>query len=127
MPWAPACSSSYDLRACVADGNCALSSDRVRAVNGEADGFTGGNADSVRKQLQELTGLTGDAGAYSAFRGNGSGWVMASHGQVEDGDAEHCYMRVGGSVEALDNYWMHGSYDWSRDPNLNWLTGITLP
>jgi hypothetical protein len=60
-------------------------------------------------------------------RSNASGWVMASHGQVEDGEADHCYMRVGGCVSTLDNYWLHGNYDWSRDPNLDWLTGFTLP
>jgi hypothetical protein len=118
----------YDLRACVADGNRALGSDRLRAINGEADGFMGGNADSVRAQLEELTGLTGTSGVYSAFRSNDSGWYMVSHGEVSDGEAEHCYMRNGGcgfNQDRLDSIWTSGGSRWSLEPNLDWLTKFT--
>lgn len=120
--------STYDIRACVANGKRTLTSDRLRAVNGEADDFMGKNANSVRAQLQELTGLTCTSTSYSCFRSNQSGWVMASHAEVEDGAADHCYMRVGGclgSQSVLDEGWELGSAPWTVDPNLQWLTTFT--
>jgi dienelactone hydrolase len=120
---------SYDLRSCVADGNRTLTSDRLRAVNGEADGFMGGNADSVRAQLEELTGLSCGGTAYSCFRSNDSGWYMVTHGEVDDGNAEHCYMRNGdcgfGNQNRLDKNWQTGTMPGSLNPNLDWLTNFT--
>lgn len=118
----------YDLRACVADGNRALPGDRLRAINGEGDGYLGGNADSVRAQSEELTGLVGSSGHYSAFRSNGSGWYMVNHAEVSDGEAEHCYMRNGGcgfNENRLDSLWTNGGSEWSLEPNLDWLSTFT--
>lgn len=117
--------SLYDLRACVADGKRTLPSDRLRAVNGEVDGFMGSAPSSVRSQLQELTGLSCPT-SWSCFRANNSGWYMVSGPETDDGTAEHCYMRVGGCVttSALDSGWT-GTFLWSLDTNLQWLTGFT--
>jgi hypothetical protein len=119
--------STYNLRACVANGSRALSSARLRAVNGEADGFMGGNETSVRGQLQELTGRS--CSTPSCLAADGSGWYIVKHAEVSDGNAEHCYMRAtggcNGSQNSLDQKWLNGTYNWSADPNLQWLSGYT--
>jgi hypothetical protein len=120
--------STYDLRACVAHGRRTLTSDRLRAVNGEADGFMGGSESSVRRQLEELTGLTCASNSTSCLRSNNSGWYVVKHAEVSDGNAEHCYMRHGGcgnNQNTLDQKWLAGTYDWSLKNNLQWLTGFT--
>jgi hypothetical protein len=119
--------SFYDLRACVATGKRALPSDRLRAVNGEADSFMGSTESSVRGQLQELTGRS--CTGTSCFAANGSGWYIVKHAEASDGNADHCYMRASGgcngSQNSLDQKWLNGTYDWSVDPNMQWLTGFT--
>ncbi len=119
--------SFYDLRACVASGKRALSSSRLRAVNGEADGFMGGSESSVRAQLQELTGRS--CTSSSCLASDGSGWYIVKHAEVSDGNAEHCYMRAtggcNGSQSSLDQKWLNGTYNWSVDPNMQWLAGFT--
>jgi hypothetical protein len=119
--------SLYDLRACVANGKRTLTSDRLRVVNGEADGFLGGSESGVRAQTQELTGRS--CTGTSCFASNGSGWYIVKHAEVSDGNADHCYMRAtggcNGSQNSLDQKWLNGTYDWSVDPNVQWLTGFT--
>lgn len=121
--------SFYNLRSCVADGNRSLPSSRLRAVNGEADGFMGGSASSVRGQLEELTGQSCGSNAYQCAASNDSGWYMVTHGEVQDGDAEHCYMRVGGcgstNQNTLDQNWQVGTTGGALNYNLDWLTGFT--
>ncbi|HEY0096698.1 MAG TPA: hypothetical protein VGB96_20370, partial [Archangium sp.] len=121
--------SIYDLRACVANGKRTLTSDRLRAVNGEADSFMGSSESSVRGQLQELTGRS--CTATSCFASNGSGWYIVKHAEASDGNADHCYMRAtggcSGSQNSLDQKWLNGTYAWSADPNLQWLSGFTQP
>jgi hypothetical protein len=119
--------SSYDLRACVANGKRSLPSSRLRVVNGELDGFMGSNASSVRAQLQELTGLTCGSSAYSCLQSNNSGWYMVSSAEVSDGSADHCYMRSGGCLASkLDATWNTGAAPWSLEINLDWLSGFTF-
>jgi len=119
--------SFYDLRACVANGKRALSSDRLRVVNGEVDNFLGGNESAVRSQTQELTGR--NCTGTTCFASNGSGWYIVKHAEVSDGNADHCYMRAtggcNGSQNSLDQKWLNGTYDWSKDANVQWLTGFT--
>lgn len=121
--------SSYDLRACVANGNRALQSDRLRVANGERDNFNGGTASAVRSQLQELTGLDCGARAYGCLNPNNSGWLIVKNAQVEDTSADHCYMRqlgdCGGSQSTLDTGWKSGTQDWQLETNLQWLTNFT--
>ncbi len=118
--------STYDLSACVADGKRALTSDRLRAINGEADGFMGSTESSVRSQLQQLTGLTCTTSSTSCTRSNNSGWYIVKHAEASDGNADHCYMRHGGcTASGLDQKWLAGTYSWSVDPNMQWLSGFT--
>lgn len=121
--------STYDLRACVADGNRTLQSDRLRAVNGELDNFSGGTASAARSQLQELTGLDCGSTAYSCFNSNNSGWIIVKNNQVADRSADHCYMRATGdcfgSQGSLDKGWQSGTVNWQLDANLQWLTRFT--
>lgn len=121
--------STYDLRSCVANGNRALHSDRLRVVDGEVDNFGGSNASSVRGQLEELTGMTCGSKAYSCFNPNNSGWIIVKNREVSDGSADHCYMRSSGgclgSENRLDPKWETGTANWALDANLNWLTNFT--
>lgn len=120
--------STYGLRACVANGNRTLTSDRLRALNGEGDSFMGSTQSSVRSQLQELTGLTCTSTSTSCFNSNSSGWYIVQNAEVSDGTADHCYMRQGGctiSENTLDQKWLAGTYTWSMKTNLQWLTNFT--
>jgi hypothetical protein len=121
--------SSYDLRACVANGNRALPSDRLRAVNGERDNFNGGTASAARSQLQELTGMNCGSTAYGCLAANNSGWLIIKDSQVADRSADHCYMRrtgdCFGSQSSLDAGWQSGTQNWQLESNLNWLTTFT--
>lgn len=113
--------ANFDLRSCVADGNRSLPSTRLRAVNGEQDGFLGGDSTSVQAQLEELTGLTCGGDSVSCFRPKRSGWDIVLDGEVADGTADHCYMNDGGCFNALDPGWENGSDSWALQQNLDWL------
>jgi hypothetical protein len=121
--------STYDLRACVANGNRTLPSDRLRAVNGEVDNFNGGSATAARSQLQELTGMNCGSTAYGCLAANNSGWLIVKNSQVADRSADHCYMRrtgdCFGSQSSLDAGWQSGTQNWELESNLNWLTTFT--
>lgn len=121
--------STYDLRACAADGNRTLPSDCLRAINGELDNFSGGTAAAARSQLQALTGLNCGTAAYSCFNSNNSGWLIVKNSQVADRSADHCYMRATGdclgSQGSLDKGWQGSTVDWQLNANLQWLTRFT--
>ncbi|MCY1014391.1 alpha/beta hydrolase family protein [Pyxidicoccus sp. MSG2] len=119
--------SIYNLSSCVADGNRALPSDRLRIINGEQDVFVGPTESAVRAQNTQTTGLSCPL-ATSCFRSNGSGWYIIKDSQVADLQADHCYMRTGSCVGlTLDNTWRSGTAPWSLSTNLNWLTQFTTP
>ena len=121
--------STYDLSACVSNGNRTLPGDRLRAVNGERDNFAGGSQAGVQSALQNVSGLTCAAGSYSCLNPNGSGWIIVKNSQVRDGSADHCYTRASGdcfgSQNSVDSNWNTGTASWAKDPNLQWLTGFT--
>jgi dienelactone hydrolase len=121
--------TNYDLRACIANGNRSLPSDRLLAVNGEKDSFNGGTAAAARSQLQEVTGMNCGSTAYGCQAANNSGWLIVKNSQVSDLSADHCYMRQSGdcygSAYALDAGWKSGTHNWQLESNLNWLTGFT--
>ncbi|MDB5956966.1 hypothetical protein [Ramlibacter sp.] len=121
--------STYDLRACVANGNRTLPTSRLRAVDGEVDNFIGPTATNVRSQFQELTGMNCGTAAYGCLASNNSGWIIVHNAQVGDGSADHCYMRQSGgclgSQNSLDAGWKSGVQDWELETNLNWLTTFT--
>lgn len=122
--------STYDLSTCVSNGNRTLSSDRLRAVDGEADNFAGGTQSAAQTQLQKLTGYTCASGSYSCLSSNNSGWIIVKNSQTQDGSADHCYMRYGGtgclaSQNSVDSGWKSGTVNWEMDANLQWLTNFT--
>jgi hypothetical protein len=123
--------SFFNLTSCVGDGNRALPSDHLRAVDGEKDQFIGPNADNVRSQFLTLTGLSCGSTATTCLRANDSGWVIVLNGQVTDGSADHCYMRrsgdCGGSQNSLDVGWQTGADAWQMNANLDWLATFTTP
>jgi hypothetical protein len=120
----------FNLTSCVGNGNRALPSDRLRVVDGAEDDFLGRNASSVRGQLQTLTGFSCGTSAFSCLPANGSGWYIVQDAQVQDGRADHCYMRASGgcfgSANNLDTGWGSGGDAWELGANLDWLTGFTL-
>jgi hypothetical protein len=120
--------ASTDLRQCMANGNHALPSDRLRIVNGEADEFMGANNITVRSQMQEVTGLNCGPDANGCLAPNRSGWLMVRQNMVGLGLADHCYMRPGGcgtSENGLNPGWQSGYQEWQLQPNLDWLSTFT--
>ena len=123
--------SIFNLTSCMGNGNRTLTSDRLRAVDGEKDQFIGPNAGNVRSQFLTLTGLSCGNTATSCLQSNGSGWYIVQNAQVGDGSADHCYMRrtgdCGGSQNSLDAGWQTGTAPWTLNANLDWLASFTTP
>lgn len=121
--------ATYDLSSCVSNGNRTLMSDRLRAVDGELDNFAGGSQPAVQNTLQNVTGQTCKSGSYNCTTSNGSGWIIVKNSQVQDGSADHCYMRAWGdclgSQNSLDSGWQSGTASWELNANLQWLTNFT--
>jgi hypothetical protein len=121
--------SFFDLSSCMANGKRTLTSDRLRAVNGNKDQFTGSSESAQQTNMQSLTGFTCPSGATSCLQSNGSGWIIVQGNQVQDGSADHCYMRASGdcngSQNSLDSGWQNGTSNWELNANLDWLTGFT--
>jgi hypothetical protein len=118
----------FNLSSCMANGNRTLPSDRLRAVNGDKDQFTGSSESAQQTNMQSLTGFTCASGSTSCLQSNGSGWIIVQDAQTEADDADHCYMRDGGcnaSQNSLDTGWKSGTANWELNANLNWLQGFT--
>lgn len=120
--------STFNLTSCMGNGNRALTSDRLRAVDGEKDQFIGPTASNVRSQFLTLTGLSCGSSAFNCLQSNGSGWYIIQNAQVGDGSADHCYMRRSGdclgSQNSLDAGWQSGTDLWELSANLDWLNGF---
>ncbi|HWZ44552.1 MAG TPA: hypothetical protein VNW97_13840 [Candidatus Saccharimonadales bacterium] len=119
--------STFNLNACMANGSRTLASDHLRAVDGQADQFIGPQISQVRSQLQTLTGFNCGTSATSCLQTNGSGWIIVLNGQVQSGNADHCYMRTNGcfsSETTNDPGWLNGTSAWELNPNLDWLSGF---
>jgi hypothetical protein len=120
--------AATDLSSCMANGNRTLPSDRLRAVNGNKDEFTGVTESLQQTNMQSLTGFACESGATSCLQSNGSGWIIVQDDQTEARLADHCYMRDGGcaaSEDSLDSGWESGSSNWELNANLKWLTQFT--
>jgi hypothetical protein len=120
--------SIYNLSSCMANGKRTLPSDRLRAVNGQGDQFTGSSEAKQQTNMQSLTGFTCASGSTSCLQSNGSGWVIVQNSQTQANDADHCYMRDGGcnaSQNSLDTGWENGTSSWELNANLNWLETFT--
>src|SRR5215831_11353885 len=102
--------SIYDLTSAVANGNRTLPSDHLRVVNGNRDTFLAGS-DKTRTSDQKLTGFNCGTSALSCLQSNGSGWYIVSDSQVQDGQADHCYMLIGGctSPTGIDPGFLNGT------------------
>jgi hypothetical protein len=120
--------SIFNLTSCMANGNRALPSNRLRAVDGEKDQFIGPNAANVRSQFLTLTGLSCGT-SFNCLQSNGSGWYIVQNAQVGDGSADHCHMRrtgdCTGSQNSLDAGWQNGADPWELNANLDWLATFT--
>jgi len=126
----------FNLSSCQANGNHALPSSRLRAIVGQRDQFVGngalgigaGTAAAVRTQLASLTGVSCGTAAFDCLQSNGSGWYIVQNNQVQDGAADHCYMRASGDClgnqNNLDAGWANGSDPWELSANLDWLNGF---
>jgi len=117
----------FNLSSCMANGNRTLSSDRLRAVNGVNDEFTGDTEAKQQTNMQSLTGDTCATGSTSCLQSNGSGWIIVQTNQTVSGVADHCYMRNGGcfvSQNSLDANWQNGTDNWELSASLNWLNGF---
>jgi hypothetical protein len=125
--------STFNLSACQANGNRTLPSSRLRAVAGQQDqfvggglGFSAGTIGNVRSQLQSLTGASCGTSATSCLQANGSGWIIVLNNQVQDGSADHCFMRTSGNLcgasqNSLDGNWRSGGDPWELGASLAWL------
>ena len=121
--------SIYNLSSCMDNGKHTQTADRIRIVNGESDTFVGPTASNVRTANQAITGLSCGSSALSCFRTNGSGWYIVKANEVSDGQADHCYMLVGGctSPSGLDAGFKTGSAAWQMEANQNWLKSYVTP
>jgi hypothetical protein len=128
----------FNLWACMANGNRTLPSDRLRAVNGQFDQFVGSTIltpNAGRNQVQELTGFTCGASAFSCLQSNGSGWYIVRDAEINGGQAEHCYMRQFRTnviplqctlfPNLVNDQWRNGTAPWSLNSNLDWLKSFT--
>lgn len=128
--------STFNLSSCQANGSRTLPSSRLRAVAGQQDqfvggglGFTAGTIANVRSQLQTLTGLSCGTSATNCLQSNGSGWYIVQNNQVQDGSADHCFMRTSGNLcsanqNSLDGNWQNGSDVWELGASLSWLDSM---
>jgi hypothetical protein len=125
--------SSFNLSSCQANGSRTLPSSHLRAVVGQQDqfvgggfGFTAGTITNVRSQLQTLTGLNCGTSATNCLQADGSGWYIVQNNQVQDGSADHCFMRTSGNLcgasqNSLDGNWQNGADVWELGASLGWL------
>ncbi|WP_152606349.1 hypothetical protein [Aquabacterium sp. NJ1] len=116
----------YNVNACVGNGKRVLPSSRLRVVNGENDLYGGGTQAGVRSSSEALTGY--QCNGTSCLQGNGSGWRMVLKSEVQDGSADHCYIRANSCLSNqnnLDPGWATGTAEWTLNGNLDWLTQFT--
>jgi len=116
----------YNVNACVGNGNRALPSSRLRVINGENDLYGGGTQSAVRTSSVAVSGY--QCTGTSCLQADGSGWRMVLKSEVQDGSADHCYLRANGCLSnqnKLDAGWLTGTAAWTLNANLDWLTQFT--
>jgi hypothetical protein len=112
--------AGISLAPCLDDQFTAIPAERLTIVNGEHDGLAGGQI-----PLMNVSGFNCPIGTFECWSptGSGAGWYIVRDSQVEDGFADHCYMRVNGCLGLfLDPAWQFGLHNWALQPNLDWLT-----
>lgn len=120
--------SFFDLSSCMNNGKHTIQSSQLRIVNGDNDQFDGGSLSAARTNTAAVSGVSCGSTAFSCLQPNGSGWYLVQAGEVQDGNADHCYMLNGDGCKAgtpLDTGWQNGSSAWDLNPNLDWLTTQT--
>jgi hypothetical protein len=120
----------FNLHACMANGNRTLPSDRLRAVNGLNDQFTGSGQSAQQTNMQSLTGFTCPSGSATCLQSNGSGWIIVMPNQTQSGQADHCYPRTTNcntNQNSLQTRWETGTDNWELPANLKWLTQFVTP
>lgn len=116
----------YNVNACVGNGNRALPSSRLRVINGENDLYGGGTQSAVRASSVAVSGY--QCSGTSCLQADGSGWRLVLKSEVQDGSADHCYLRAKGCLSNqnnLDAGWLTGPAAWTLNANLDWLTQFT--
>jgi hypothetical protein len=122
--------SFFNLTSCMANGNRTLTSDRLRAVNGLDDQFTGSGQTAQQNNMQSLTGFTCPSGSATCLQSNGSGWIIVMPDQTQSGQADHCYPRTvncSSSQNSIQARWETGTDNWELPANLQWLTQFVTP
>lgn len=122
--------SFFNLSSCMANGNRTLPSDRLRAVNGLNDQFTGSGQTAQQNNMQSLTGFTCPSGSTTCLQSNGSGWIIVQPSQTQSGQADHCYPRATNcntNQNSLQQRWVSGTDNWELPANLQWLTQFVTP
>lgn len=116
---------NFNMSSCMKNGKHALPSKYLRIVNGEKDGFGGGNIKSVRASSRIVSGQICTDTASTCLSSNGSGWILVRNSHVRDKSADHCYQRASkdcsGNPNQLDPNWKAGTANWTLPSNLNWL------
>jgi hypothetical protein len=111
---------AIDLSSCLRDENTAIPSNRLTIINGEGDALFSG-----QDPLMDVSGIRCPPGTFQCWSedGSGAGWYVVQDSQVEDGNADHCYVVLGDCVTflRLDRNWSWGTYNWSLKPSLDWL------
>ena len=117
------------LQGCLQASANDFANNQMRVINGENDGFFGGDPDGVRNQLQIATGVS-CPGSWNCLQPDGSGWAMVRASELADGTADHCYYYVNGGLTCapapIDPAWS-GSAAWARPADLNWLASKAGP
>lgn len=119
---------------CLRPANRALPKNRLRATTGERDNFFGNFPSFVRSQQKDLTGYNCGNWNECWDAQTGAGYDVVQGVELEDGYADHCFMRDGGcsdppagtppSVFMDEGFWT-GQLSHSLNPGLAWLQSFT--
>ncbi|PWU09869.1 MAG: hypothetical protein C5B51_05475 [Terriglobia bacterium] len=108
-----------DLTACMGKQNTAIPANRLTVVTGQADPSFG-----TQSSVQSVSGFSCPDGNYQCWdpSGSGAGWYLVQNSQVTDGNADHCYIDVGGCNDKFDANWLPpAGSNWALKSNLDWL------
>jgi dienelactone hydrolase len=115
---------------CYKDVDTVLPNNRIRSIMGENDNaFTGYFTDDPRTMLEETTGYSCGSSAMSCTQSNGSGWWLVTSAETADGEDDHCFYYGPGFCGSLpfDANFEDGTYWWSLEPSLDWLSTFVTP
>jgi len=111
-----------NLTACMDKQHTAIPADRLTVVTGQSDPFFG-----TQTNVQNVSGYACPDGSTQCWSptGSGAGWYLVQDYEVTDGNADHCYIDVGGCNDKFDPHWFPPAVsNWSLSPNLDWLATL---